>query len=44
MLQPFRKSENDIIVPSLSNNLYKEHKIDILDRLPQDMIIGTGLK
>jgi hypothetical protein len=44
MLQPFQKSENDIVVPSLSNNPYTEHKIEILDRLPQDMIIGTGLK
>jgi len=44
MLQPFQKTENDIVIPSLSNNPYTEHKIDILDRLPQDMIIGTGLK
>ena len=44
MLQPFQKDNNDIVIPSLSNNLYKEHKIDILDQLPQDMIIGTGLK
>ena len=44
MLQPFQKDNNDIVIPSLSNNLYKEHKIDILDELPQDQIIGTGLK
>ena len=44
MLQPFQKTENDIVIPSLSNNLYTEHKIDILDRLPQDLVIGTGLK
>ena len=43
MLQPFQKDNNDIVIPSLSNNLYKEHKIDILDELPQDQIIGTGL-
>jgi hypothetical protein len=23
---------------------YTEHKIEVLDRLPQDQIIGTGLK
>jgi predicted esterase YcpF (UPF0227 family) len=44
MLQPFQKTENDIVIPSLSNNLYTEHKIDILNRLPQDLVIGTGLK
>jgi hypothetical protein len=25
-------------------NPYTEHKIDVLDRLPQDLVIGTGLK
>lgn len=43
-LQPFQKANNDIVIPSLSNNLYTEHKISILDRLPQDLVIGTGLK
>ncbi len=43
-LQPFQKAENDIIIPSLSKNPYTEHKIEVLDRLPQDLVIGTGLK
>ena len=42
-LQPFQNAENDIVIPSLSNNPYTEHKIEILDRLPQDLVIGTGL-
>jgi len=44
MLQPIQKDENDIIIPSESKNLYTEHKIDVLDRLDQDRIIGTGIK
>jgi hypothetical protein len=44
ILQPFQKDKNDIIIPSETNNLYTEHKIDVLDRLDQDKIIGTGLK
>jgi hypothetical protein len=44
MLQPIQKDDNDIIIPSESKNLYTEHKIDVLDRLDQDRIIGTGLK
>jgi hypothetical protein len=44
MLQPIQKDENDIIIPSETNNVYTEHKIDVLDRLDQDRIIGTGLK
>ena len=43
-LQPFQKAENDIVIPSSSNNLYTEHKISILDQLPQDLVIGTGIK
>jgi hypothetical protein len=44
MLQPIQKDENDLIIPSESKNLYTEHKIDVLDRLDQDKIIGTGFK
>ncbi len=44
MLQPLQKDKNDIVIPSESNNLYTEHKIDVLDRLDQDRIIGEGLK
>lgn len=43
-LQPFQKTDNDIIINSESSNPYTEHKIDVLDRLPQDLVIGTGLK
>ena len=43
-LQPIQKDINDIIIPSETKNLYTEHKIDVLDRLPQDRIIGTGKK
>lgn len=42
MLQPLQKDNNDITIPSTSSSLYKEHKIDTLDRLDQDLIIGKG--
>jgi hypothetical protein len=41
-LGPFQKDKNDIIIPSTTSNPLIEHKIDTLDRLPQDLIIGTG--
>jgi hypothetical protein len=41
-LAPLQKDPNDIIIPSQTDNLYTEHKIDTLNRLPDDMIIGTG--
>ena len=44
ILQPYQKDENDIIINSETKNPYTEHKIDVLDRLPQDQIIGTGFK
>ena len=44
MLQPLQKDTNDIVIQSETNNLYTEHKIDVLNRLDQDKIIGTGLK
>jgi hypothetical protein len=43
-LQPFQTGPNDIIISSETKNPYTEHKIDTLDRLPQDQIIGTGLQ
>lgn len=43
-LQPLQKDKNDIVIPSSTNNLFTEHKIDTLLRLPQDLIIGTGKK
>jgi hypothetical protein len=43
VLQPFQTGQNDIIIDSQTKNPYTEHKIDVLDRLPQDQIIGTGL-
>ncbi len=44
MLQPFQKNSNDIVIQSQTKNPLTEHKIDVLDQLPQDMIIGTGFK
>jgi hypothetical protein len=43
-LQPFQTDQNDIIISSETKNPYTEHKIDTLDRLDQDLVIGTGLK
>ena len=43
-LQPLQTGENDIIINSETKNPYTEHKIDVLDRLDQDLVIGTGLK
>jgi len=43
LLAPLQKNSNDIIIPSQSNNLYIEHKIDTLDRLNQDLIVGKGI-
>ncbi len=43
-LQPLQTDKNDIIIKSDTKNPYTEHKIDVLDRLPQDLVIGTGLK
>ena len=42
VLAPFQKDKNDIIIPSTTSNPLTEHKIDTLERLPQDLIIGTG--
>jgi len=42
-LQPLQTDKNDIIIKSDTKNPYTEHKIDVLDRLPQDLVIGTGL-
>jgi len=42
-LQPLQADKNDIIIKSDTKNPYTEHKIDVLDRLPQDLVIGTGL-
>jgi len=43
-LQPLQTGKNDIVIQSLTSNPYTEHKIDTLDRLDQDLVIGTGLK
>jgi len=43
LLAPLQKNSNDIIIPSETNNLYTEHKIDVLDRLNQELIIGKGI-
>jgi hypothetical protein len=44
LLAPIQKDKNDIVIPSTTNNIYTEHKVDILDRLNQDLIIGSGKK
>lgn len=44
MLNPLQRGEKDIIIQSSTSNPYTEHKIDVLDRLDQDLVIGTGLK
>jgi hypothetical protein len=44
VLQPLQTGKNDIVISSETENPYTEHKIDVLDRLPQDLVIGTGLK
>ena len=44
VLQPLQTGQNDIVISSETKNPYTEHKIDVLDRLPQDLVIGTGLK
>ena len=43
-LQPLQTGQNDIVISSETKNPYTEHKIDVLDRLDQDLVIGTGLK
>ena len=44
VLQPFQTGQNDIVISSETKNPYTEHKIDTLDRLDQNLVIGTGLK
>lgn len=43
VLQPFQTGQNDIVISSETKNPYTEHKIDTLDRLDQNLVIGTGL-
>jgi hypothetical protein len=42
--QPLQTDRNDIIIKSDTKNPCTEHKIDVLDRLDQDLVTGTGLK
>ena len=44
VLQPLQTGQNDIVISSETKNPYTEHKIDVLDRLDQNLVIGTGLK
>jgi hypothetical protein len=39
---PNFNKRNNIVIPAETNDLFKEHSLDILDRLPQDMLIGRG--
>ena len=44
VLKPLEnKNSNDIYIEPETNNILKEHKIDILDRLDENQIIGNGL-
>jgi hypothetical protein len=43
VLSPIQKDINDIIIPSETNNPYTEHKVDVLNRLNQDLIVGKGI-
>ena len=38
------KKSNDIVIPSKSKNPIEEHKINILDRLDANRLIGNGFK
>jgi len=43
-LNPFQiKNKNEVIIPSKSNNLLKEHSSNTLDRLDPNLNIGSGL-
>lgn len=44
ILAPFQPDNKDINIPSETNDLYKEHKIDVLDRLNQELKVGKGLR
>jgi hypothetical protein len=44
MLRMFSKAPNDIIIPAKSINPLTEHSIDVLKRLPQDQVIGRGIR
>lgn len=44
VLKKVKKHKNDITIPSNSIHPINEHKVDTLDRLPQDKLIGQGLK
>jgi len=37
-------NNNEIVIPKENNNPLTEHSIDILDRLPEDQVIGQGKK
>jgi hypothetical protein len=44
-LNPLEKeNKKEIVIPKQSNNPLVEHSIDILDRLPEDQLIGEGRK
>jgi len=43
-LNPFQiKNKNEVIIPSKSNNLFKEHSVNTLERLDPNLNIGNGL-
>lgn len=42
ILQPLEKGSADIVIPSKSLDPLKEHSSNVLDRLPEDMVVGSG--
>ncbi len=44
VLQSLQTGQNDIIINSETKNPNTEHEIDILDRLNQNLVIGTDFK
>ena len=39
---PGYNKRNNVVIQSTTNDPLVEHSLDVLDRLPQDMMIGRG--
>ena len=42
ILQQYQKGSEDIVIPSTSSNPLKEHTVNVLDRLNENMVVGVG--
>lgn len=42
ILKPFQQDKKDIVIKSETLNPLKEHSSNVLDRLPEDMVVGSG--